>query len=63
MESRITLNGDQPASPFGQPFGQNSRTGTDLHHEVLWSYICRAKDQVAKGSGDEETLPETSFRQ
>lgn len=63
MEPRITLDSDQSTRLFGQTLGQHSRTGTDLHHEVLWSDIRRTKDQVANRRGDEETLSETSFRQ
>lgn len=63
MKARIPLNRDQPSRLFGQAIGQDPRTGTDLNHEVLWPYICCAKDQVADRRGDEETLPQTAFWQ
>ena len=63
MKPRIPLNGHQPARPFSETLGQNTRTGTDLHHEVLRFHLCRAKDQIANRRGDEKTLPEASFRQ
>jgi hypothetical protein len=63
MEPRIPLNSHQPARPFSETLGQNTRTGTDLYHEVVRFHLCRAKDQIADRRGDEETLPEASFRQ
>jgi hypothetical protein len=47
MKPGIPLNRNQSARPFGQTLSQDPRTGTDLYHEVLWSDICCAKDQIA----------------
>jgi hypothetical protein len=63
MESRIPFNGDQPTRPFSKTISQDTRTGTDFYHEVLRFHLCGAKNQITDHRGDEETLPEASFRQ